>query len=210
MDYDSFNRGGKIPTFDGQIQNFPIWWKKFSAYATMVRIKSILKEDRDLHLPETEVSEIDETDEKGKSVRLAVNSNELAMASFSIAFTTEKAMNIIYADFTENSPDGEAHLVVRELYKRYRPLDTVSKVVMRQHLSRVKMKKGMNPSELFETLTSIQNQCLGPAKRLPKDEIIAIILDVASEEYQSILAIERRLKGEDLTMEDMEKAMCEE
>jgi hypothetical protein len=142
--------------------------------------------------------------------RLAVNRNELAIASFSIAFTTEKAMNIIYAACTENWPDGEAHLVVRELYKRYRPLDTVSKVEMRQHSSRVKIKKGMNQSELFETLTSIQNQFLGPGKRLPKDEIIAIILDVASEEYQRILAVERRLKGEDLTVEDMKKAMCEE
>jgi hypothetical protein len=44
------------------------------------------------------------------------------------------------------------------------------------------MKKGMDLSELFETLNSIQNQFLGPGKRLPKDKIIAIILDVASEE----------------------------
>jgi hypothetical protein len=132
------------------------------------------------------------------------------MASFSIAFTTEKAMNIIYPACTENWPDGEAHLVVRELYKRYRPLDTVSKVEMRQHLSRVKIKEGINPSDLFETLTSIQNQVLGSGKRLPKDENIAIILDVASEEYQPILAVERRLKRKDLTVEDMEKAMCKE
>jgi hypothetical protein len=54
---------------------------------------------------------------------------------------------------------------------------------MRQHLSRVKMKKGVNPSELFGSVTSIKNQFLGPGKRLSKDEIIAIILDVASEEY---------------------------
>jgi hypothetical protein len=122
MDDDSFNRGGRIPTFDGQIQNFPTLWKKFSAYAT-----------------------IDETEEKGKLANLAVNRNELAMASFSIAFTTGKAMNIIYAACTENWPDGEAHLVVRELYKRYRPLDTVSKVEMCQYLSRVKMKKRYEP-----------------------------------------------------------------
>jgi hypothetical protein len=68
----------------------------------------------------------------------------------------------------------------------------------------------MNPPELFETLTSIQNQFLGPGKRLPRDKIIAIILDVASEEYQPILAVERRLKVEDLTAEDMEKAICED
>jgi hypothetical protein len=53
------------------------------------------------------VSEIDETDEKGKLVKLAVNRNELAMASFSIGFTTEKSMNIIYAACTENWPDGK-------------------------------------------------------------------------------------------------------
>jgi hypothetical protein len=41
------------------------------------------------------VSEIDETDDKGKLVRLAFNRNKLEMASFSIPFTTEKAMNII-------------------------------------------------------------------------------------------------------------------
>jgi hypothetical protein len=71
---------------------------------------------------------------------------------------------------------------VRELYKRYRPLDTVSKVDMCQHLSHVKMKKGMNLSGLFETLNSIRNQLFGPDMRLPKDEIIAIILDVVNEE----------------------------
>jgi Zinc knuckle len=71
-------------------------------------------------------------------------------------------------------------------------------------------KKGTNPSALFETLTLIQNQFLGPGVRLPKDEIIAIILDVASEEYRPILSVERRMKGEDLTVEDLERAMCEE
>jgi hypothetical protein len=71
MNNDSFKRGWEIPTFDGQIQNFPTWWKKFSAYATMARIKSILKEEKDLHLPEKEVSEIDETEEKGKLASLS-------------------------------------------------------------------------------------------------------------------------------------------
>jgi hypothetical protein len=112
---------------------------------------------------------------------LSIGTN-LQWQAFSISFTTEKAINIIYAACKENWLDGEAYLVVRELYKRYRPLDTVSKVNMRQDLSRVKMKKDINPSELFETPTSIQNQFLGPGKRLPKDEIISIILDVATEE----------------------------
>jgi hypothetical protein len=48
----------------------------------MVRIKNILKEESDLHLPEKEVKVIDEADEKGKLACLDVNRNELAMASF--------------------------------------------------------------------------------------------------------------------------------
>jgi hypothetical protein len=39
------------------------------------------------------------------------------------------------------------------------------------------MKKGTDPSILFEQLTSIQNQFLGPGKQLDKYELIAIILD---------------------------------
>ena len=45
MSEETFDRGGRIPTFDGHIQNFPTWWKKFFAYAMMARIKSILKEE---------------------------------------------------------------------------------------------------------------------------------------------------------------------
>jgi hypothetical protein len=55
----------------------------------------------------------------------------------------------------------------------------------------------------------LEHQFLVPGKRLPKDEIIAVILDVLSEVYQPILAVERRLKGVEITVEDMEKEMCE-
>jgi hypothetical protein len=57
-------------------------------------------------------------------------------------------MNTLYAACTESWPDGEAHLVVRELYKRYQPLDTVSKVEMRQCLSHVKKKVQIHPRYL--------------------------------------------------------------
>jgi hypothetical protein len=53
-------------------------------------------------------------------------------------------------------------------------------------------KKG--PSLLFERLTSIQNHYLGPEKCLDKEDLIAIILDVATEEYRTILTIERKIK----------------
>jgi hypothetical protein len=38
MSDDMFDQGGKIPTVDGETRNFPNWWKKFMAYATMAKI----------------------------------------------------------------------------------------------------------------------------------------------------------------------------
>jgi hypothetical protein len=58
-----------------QIQNSATWWKKVSAYAKMECIKNILKEERIFFLPEKEVSEIYETDEKGRLACFSVNRN---------------------------------------------------------------------------------------------------------------------------------------
>jgi hypothetical protein len=66
-------------------------------------------------------------------------------------------MQIIYAACTEGWPGGGAYLVVKESMKRYCPLDSISRVEMRLQLSKIAMRKGMEPSILFTTLTSIQN-----------------------------------------------------
>jgi hypothetical protein len=121
-----------------------------------------LKEGRDKHLPEKEVSDDEAQNELTKEQQTSIKKNEIAMASFLNTFTTEKAMNIIYSSCNENWPEGEAYLVVQELMKQYQALDAVSKIEIHQRLSRIKMKRGMDPSISFETLTSMQNQFLGP------------------------------------------------
>jgi hypothetical protein len=208
MSEDMYDRGGKMPTFDGNAKNFASWWNKFLAYAMMSKFKDNLKETRDRNLPEEEMSE--DNDEITKEQQISIRKNEIAMASFSMAFTTVKAMNIVYAASTEGWPESEAYLVVKNLMKKYRSLDKVSKIEIRQQLARIKMKKGTDPSILFEQLTSIQNQFLGPGKRLDKDELIAIILDVATEEYCEILTVERKIKGDSLTVDNLESVMSEE
>jgi fructosamine-3-kinase len=85
-----------------------------------------------------------------KEQQISIRKNEIAMESFSMAFTTDKAMNNVYAVSIEGWPEGEAYLVVTILMKKYRPLDTVSEIEMRQQLARIKMKKGTDPSIRFE------------------------------------------------------------
>jgi hypothetical protein len=67
------------------------------------------------------------------------------MASFTMAFTTDKAMNMVFAAVTKGWKEGEAYLVVKELMKKYRPLDTVSKIEMRQQFIKNKNEKRNGP-----------------------------------------------------------------
>jgi hypothetical protein len=80
------DRGRKIPTFDGESKNFAMWWKKFLAYAAMSRFKDILKEERDKHLPEKEVSEDDDQNELTKEQQTAIKKNEIVMASLKLSW----------------------------------------------------------------------------------------------------------------------------
>jgi hypothetical protein len=73
----------------------------------------------------------------------------VAMASFTMAFTTDKAMNMVFAAVTEGWKEGEAYLVVKELMKKYRPLDTVSKIEMRQQFIKNKNEKRNGPITLI-------------------------------------------------------------
>jgi hypothetical protein len=88
----------------------------------MAHIKSVLKEEQDVHLPEKDVSVIYLSDEKRKLSLVSVRKNEILMASFSIAFTTDKEMNIIYAACTKSWPDGETPLIVHDFTRGINPL----------------------------------------------------------------------------------------
>jgi hypothetical protein len=56
MSKDMYNRGGKIPTFDGEAKNFVSWWKKYLTYAKISKFKDIIKDNRDKDIVE-ELSE---------------------------------------------------------------------------------------------------------------------------------------------------------
>jgi hypothetical protein len=84
----------------------------------MAHIKNILKEERDPHLPEKEVSEIDETDKKGELALLVVNRNELVTANFppqngneyhlhcllsGLKFFNRSVITVLYVEYVERT-----------------------------------------------------------------------------------------------------------
>jgi hypothetical protein len=82
--------------------------------------------------------------------------------------------------------------------QKFKPKDIITKVKMHQRL-KVSMKRGSDLAVLFETLTAIKDQYdgIGAIKEV---DLIAIVLDVATEEYQAALTAEQSSNGYDSTL----------
>jgi hypothetical protein len=92
---------------------------------------------------------------------------------------------------------------------KYRLIDTISRVEMQQKLNQITMQKDSNPTVLFEKLASIQNRFLAPGPRIDEADLIAVVLDAAPVEYQSAFTAEQSVKKEELTLLDLEVAICQ-
>jgi hypothetical protein len=100
-----------------------------------------------------------------------------------MAFTKEGTMGMVSRAVTDEWPDGLAYLIVKNLMKRYRPIDAISRVEMRQKLNQISKRKDSNPTMLFEKLAPIQDQFLAPELRIDKANLIAVVFIVAPVEY---------------------------
>jgi hypothetical protein len=75
-----------------------------------------------------------------------------------VAFTTAKAMTHFHKAGDLNWPDGLACNVVKSLLTKYRPTDTISAVEYKQSLEDFKLKKGQDPTELFDHFVEVNTQ----------------------------------------------------
>ncbi len=72
----------------------------------MYNFRQALAEDGDSDLPENESNELDKTTPVGKKMLAAKKRNEVAMANFTIAFTSEGVMGLVYKALTTDWPSG--------------------------------------------------------------------------------------------------------
>jgi hypothetical protein len=75
---------------------------------------------------------------------------------------------------------------------------------MRTRLNQVSMKPHEDPRTLFDQLASIQSAYNDATRRIDPDDLIAV---VAPDVYKSILTAEQRIKGTNLTFEDLHSCM---
>ena len=198
---------GNIPSFDGNPERFQLWWTKFRAFGILSGFGDAIQERMDPNMPESSESSIDATREEGKKQRQAKHQNDMALLSLTMAYSKEGIVGLINRSRTAEWPDGLAYLIVVGLMKKYRPLDTISKVKMQQKMSRITMQKGSDPALLFEKLAMIEEKYMAPGKKIDETDLIMVVLDVAPDEYQAVLTSEQSKKGDDLTLQDLETIM---
>ncbi len=195
----------KLPAFDGNRKNFHMWWMRFMAYAMFYKFASCLKATAEADLPADEAEGANE----GDNVKAARKRNSLAMYSFTLAFQTEGLLGMIYkARDTEWPTIGRAYKVVDALFKKYAPDDVMARVELRAQLAQIGMKhKKEDPTIMFEAISTVQNHYQGTSIAIAKEELIAIVLDKSMPEYKSVITSEQRVKGTQVTLEDLQSAM---
>eukprot|EP00957_Ditylum_brightwellii_P123217 9395244-Ditylum_brightwellii.AAC.1 len=87
-----------------------------------------LSSTKDPDLPDQKDTNITGTDATTKAQRKAVKSNVMAMRNFTMGFTADGLIGMIYGAITTKWPTEKACLVVVALHNKYAPKDLVSKI----------------------------------------------------------------------------------
>jgi hypothetical protein len=147
------NKGLLLPFFNGDPNKFKGWWMRFKAYATIKNFAAAIERTKETELPATEVTDVS-SDMPKKSAR---DRNMMAIACLTASFQDDGLLNMVEQSMTSDWPSGLACVVVDELFKKYRPVDVMSRVEMRSRLNHVSMKTDDDPRVMFDQLASIQN-----------------------------------------------------
>jgi hypothetical protein len=197
------SKGLLLPFFDGEPNKFKGWWMRFKAYATIKNFSQAIQRTAETDLPATE--DMDVSQDKPK--KAARDRNLMAISCLTMSFQDDTLMNIIEQSETADWPSGLAHCVIDELFKKYRPVDIISRVEMRTRLSQVSMKAEDDPRVLFNQLATIQSAYNNTSQRIDPYDLIAVVLEKAPNKYKSILTAEQRNKGANLSLTDLNNCM---
>jgi hypothetical protein len=95
-----WHKSVRMPTFDGTEGEFQIFWVQYRAYAEVHDFARALVHDTDM--PADNSVLIDETTPVGKLQKAAVKRNKITMVNFTMAFTSEGTISLIYKAETTN------------------------------------------------------------------------------------------------------------
>ena len=184
-----------------------MFWTRFKAYASVKGFLLAIQETEDPDMPADEATVLDPKDADEKCQIDAKKRNALAVASFTMAFTTTTLMMLVHRAATSDWPGGLAWKIVVGLFKRYRPKDNITHVELRIKLNQVSMQDSDEPDKLFEQLNAIQEAYESSGKQVDVHDLQAIVFTVAPKQYQPVLSAVQLEKGNALSLDDLETAM---
>ena len=121
MNQDNTSRSLRLPTYDGDKDNFALYNARMSAYAMMYGFAEAIKEEADPNLPASQDVVIEESTPLGVKQAKAKRQSACAFANFTMSFITEDLLNKIESAKTPEWPEGLAYLVKRALMRENRP-----------------------------------------------------------------------------------------
>jgi hypothetical protein len=171
-------------------------------------VRKISDDSPEADLPASMNEEFDGTTPDGKKKAAALKRHAVAVPNFTMAFTTEGLMALVYGEASDEWPAGQAHLIVVALFGRYRPEDTMTRDELRKHLHKVSMEKTEeDPSTLFDRLSAIKIQYDTRTRKVDEGDLMAVVIDAAPATYQAVLTTEQLRLGDTITLNDLSAAM---
>ena len=194
----------KLPVFSGDHKHFQTWWFQFSAFATVWKFKQAVGQTEDPDLPESEAAALNTDANVAEKQKMAKKRNVIAFANLTAALDSPSLIGILMRAQTTEWPSGLACNVIKQLFEKYEPKDTVSLIDM----NRLKQKIGLtnaqgNPQELFKQMAAIENQF---KTEIPEAEKVAMVIEKLPVEYRSVLTAEMRKEGIGITSSHIESA----
>jgi hypothetical protein len=173
------------------------------SYATIKNFSLVIQRVAETGLPDTEATDVS-SDKLKKAAR---GGNLMAISCLSMAFQDDALLNMIEQSETTDWPSGLAYLVVDELFKKYRPVDIISRVEMQSRLCKVTMKPSDDPRVLFNQQANIQSMYNSNTQKIDPYDLIPGVLEKAPDKYKSILTAEQRAIGAQLSLTDLNNCM---
>ena len=176
MDEEKLSKFVKLPTFDGDEEKFQLWLVRFEAYATCCGFRAAVGDAPEADLPESAAFALNLDPKTDKAKVAAVNRNSVAMATLTMAMTTNKTMGALNEAKDNLWPSGVAWKVIKKLKEKNQPMDMMTAVELRHRLSAVTMKRNEDPKEMFENIANIKARYVKPGSTIPEDELVAVVI----------------------------------
>ena len=141
----------------------------------MWKFKLAIGQTEEPDLPESEAAALNTDANVAEKQKMAKKRNAIAFANLTAALDSPSLMGILMRAQTTEWPSGLACNVIKQLFEKYEPKDTVSLIDM----NRLKQKIGLtnaqgNPQELFEQMAAIENQF---KTEIPEAEKVAMAIE---------------------------------